>query len=147
MRHIYLADDDVDDQLFFQEALKEVKFPTELTVAKDGNALMETLDHGVTEAPPPHVIFLDLNMPLKNGFECLREIRETPKLKNIPVIIFSTSNNADAIDLTYSLGANYYVCKPSSHKLLIKAIDTLLGLELWGTNTQIQKEKFVLSIN
>lgn len=145
MKHIFLADDDVDDQLIFQEALKDIKIPTELTVAKDGMELMAALEETET-APPPYVIFLDLNMPLKNGFECLEEIRQTPKLKNIPVVIFSTSCNAGAIDKTYSLGANYYVCKPSSHKLLIKAIETLLELELWGTNKQIQKEKFVLSI-
>lgn len=107
--------------------------------------LMATLEETKT-APPPCVIFLDLNMPLKNGFECLKEIRQTQKLKNIPVIIFSTTSNPDAIDQTYLLGANYYVCKPLSHKLLIKAIETLLELELWGTNKQIQKEKFVLSI-
>jgi CheY-like chemotaxis protein len=145
MKHIFLADDDEDDQLFFQEALKEIKFPTKLTLANNGIELMAALDKTVP-APQPYVIFLDLNMPLKNGFECLKEIRETPKLKSIPVIIFSTTSNGSAIDKTYSLGANYYVCKPSSHTLLIKAIETLLEFELWGKTKQIQKENFVLSL-
>jgi CheY-like chemotaxis protein len=95
---------------------------------------------------PPHEIFLDLNLPVINGIKCLKEIRQTPKLKNIPVVIFSTSCNAGAMDLTYSLGADYYGCKRLCHKQWIKVIETLLELERRETNKQIQKEKFLLLI-
>ena len=112
MKNIFLADDDADDRDFFEDALKEVNIKTELTLVKDGVELMTTLEETVTEPPPPHVIFLDLNMPRKNGYECLKEIRETPKLKNIPVVIFSTTSNEHTIEKTYSLGANCYVRNP-----------------------------------
>ncbi len=148
MKKIFLADDDSDDRDFFEEALKELNVPTQLTVAKDGVELMATLEKFVTiPPPPPHVIFLDLNMPHKNGFECLEEIRKNPKLKDIPVAIFSTTSSENAVDTTYSLGANCYICKPTSHKLLIKAIETVLSLELWLDNQKLPIEKFVLKIS
>ena len=147
MKTVFLSDDDPDDCLFFEEALKEVSLSTELTVSNDGVELMSTLEGIVTrEPPPPHVIFLDLNMPRKNGFECLKEIRENPKMKNIPVVIFSTTANENAIETTYSLGANCYICKPRSHQLLKKAIETVLALNLWEQNLRLPKEKFVLTI-
>ncbi len=145
IKTIMLADDDADDCTFFEDALKEVSIATELTVAKDGAALMTSLEENVP--PPPHVIFLDLNMPRKNGFECLKEIRETPKLKKIPVVIFSTTASENAVEKTYSLGADCYICKPNSHKLLIKAIETVLALNLWENKPQLSREKYVLAIS
>ena len=66
---VYLADDDADDRLLFEEALMEISYDVILTTAKNGEQLMGILDQNTP--PPPHLIFLDLNMPLKNGFECL----------------------------------------------------------------------------
>ncbi len=146
MKNIFLVDDDADDRMFFEEALKEISTETELTTANDGIELMTTLEENVTAPPPPHVIFLDLNMPRKNGFECLKEIRETRKLENIPVVIFSTSANENSIEKTYSLGANCYIRKPTSHKLLIKAIETVLAFNFWEQNQQLPRDKFVLVI-
>lgn len=147
MKSIFLADDDADDRLFFEEALEEVSFAAELTIAKDGVELMTALEEIVTdEPPPPHVIFLDLNMPRKNGIECLKEIRENPKTKNIPIVIFTTTANENTIESTYTLGANCYICKPGSHQLLKRAIETVLALNLWEQNQLLPKEKFVLNI-
>jgi CheY-like chemotaxis protein len=99
----------------------------------------------LTAHPPPDVIFLDLNMPFKNGLECLKEIRETPKFKEIPVVIFSTTSNNDVVDITYRQGANYYICKPRSFPLLVKVIETVLSLEMWQS-PQPLKEKYLLAI-
>ena len=147
MKTIFLADDDADDREFFEEALKEIDIETELTTVKDGAELMTTLVEHVTDPPPPHVIFLDLNMPRKSGIECLKEIRETPKLKNIPVVIFSTSAYPNAVETTYTLGANCYICKPNSHQLLKKTIETILLLNFWEKNQQLPKEEFLLAIS
>jgi CheY-like chemotaxis protein len=144
MKIIFLADDDPDDRMFFEDALKEITIPTHLTVSNHGLELMSNLET-VAEPPPPHVVFLDLNMPFKNGFECLREIRNTPKLKDIPVVIFSTTASDDAVNKTYEQGANYFICKPRSFQLLVKAIKTILTLDMWQA-PQPPKEKFVLSI-
>ena len=144
MKNIFLAEDDADDRMFFEDALKKVTVLTQLTLSNDGLELMSNLET-VTEAPPPHIVFLDLNMPFKDGFQCLQEIRNTPKLKEIPVVIFSTTASDDAVNKTYEQGANYYICKPRSFKLLVKAIETVLTLEMWQA-PQPPKEKFVLSI-
>src|SRR5688500_8306614 len=109
-KSIFLADDDADDCTLFKDALKEVCAGTKLTTASDGEELMDILIE--TVPPPPDVIFIDLNMPRKNGFECLEEIKHSQKLKNIPVVIFSTSSQQDTINKVYDQGAHYYICKP-----------------------------------
>ena len=146
VKTIFLADDDADDRIFFEEALLDVNQPTTLTTATDGAELMDNLEKTVNKPPPPHLIFLDLNMPRKNGFECLREIRETPRLKDIPVVIFSTSSNQGEIDTTFSLGANCYVRKPNSHKNLVATIENVLALDLWNLKMQLPREQFVLAV-
>ena len=85
--HIVLADDDNDDCLLFEEALNELLLPNQLTVVNDGEQLMLYLHENTTQLPG--VLFLDLNIPRKNGIECLAEIKEDPELKNLPVVIFS----------------------------------------------------------
>lgn len=144
MKNIFLAEDDADDRMFFEDALKEIDIPTQLTLANNGLELMSNLET-LTTHPPPHVIFLDMNMPFKNGLECLKEIRATPKLKDIPVVIFSTTANNDTVNTTYEHGANYYICKPSSFPLLVKIIETVLTLEMWQTR-HTPKEKYVLQL-
>jgi len=140
MRNIFLAEDDADDRMFFEDALKQLTIPTQLTLSSDGLELMSNLETVI-----PDVIFLDLNMPRKNGFQCLEEIRNTPKLKDIPIVIFSTTANDDAVNKTYQLGANYYICKPHSFELLVKAIETVLTLEML-LKPQPPKRKFILTI-
>jgi len=140
MKNIFLADDDADDRMFFEDALKQVPILTQLTLSTDGLELLSNLETTI-----PDVIFLDLNMPRKNGLQCLEEIRNTPKLQDIPIVIFSTTVNDDAVNKTYKLGANYYICKPPSFELLVKAIETVLTLEMW-LKPRPPKEKFILTI-
>jgi CheY-like chemotaxis protein len=144
MTNILLAEDDADDRMFFEDALKLIPIHTQLTVANNGLELMNTLN-AMTEPPPPHVIFLDLNMPLKNGFQCLQEIRDNPELKGIPVVIFSTSANDDAVDRAYQHGANHYIRKPLSFSLLVKTIEMVLKLNM-RQDRQPPKNEFVLAI-
>lgn len=84
--HILLADDDTDDCLFFKDALEELALSVTLTTVRDGVELMRHLSTQVL----PDVIFLDLNMPRKNGYECLTEIKLNAKLATIPVVVYST---------------------------------------------------------
>jgi CheY-like chemotaxis protein len=118
--NILLADDDIDDCLFFKEALKEFSLPTQLTVVHDGQQLMQLLTNETNELP--HVLFLDLNMPRKNGFECLSEIKLDKKLEQLPVIIYSTSFHRKIANMLYETGANYYISKPSEISKLKKAV-------------------------
>jgi CheY-like chemotaxis protein len=142
-KNIFLADDDMDDCLLFEDALKEVHWETSLTMANDGQELMKKLSDQAFSRPD--VIFLDLNIPRKNGFECLKEIKESQQLRAIPVVIFSTSSQPEAIHRVYEQGADYYICKPGSFALLIKAISKVLSINWEIENERPPIEKFLLS--
>ena len=118
--NILLADDDRDDCLFFKEAIDELSIPATLTMVNDGEQLMQHLETNAENLPD--ALFLDLNMPRKNGFECLTEIKKHPILKDLPVIIHSTSYNVDIANQLYNTGANYYICKPSDFEELKNTI-------------------------
>ena len=123
-KHIYLADDDNDDRAIFADALKQVDNSIILTQAEDGEQLMEILY--VPPTPLPNIIFLDLNMPKRNGFECLKEIRNHQDLKDLNVIVFTTSNNPQNIETALELGASFYAVKPTTFDGLKKLIDNFL---------------------
>ncbi len=125
--NILLADDDIDDCNFFKEALKEFPLATDLTTVHDGEQLMKHLTYQKNELP--HVLFLDLNMPRKNGFECLSEIKLNRKLDQLPVIMYSTSFELEVVNLLYKNGAQHFIRKPSDLSHFIKLIQqTLTGI-------------------
>lgn len=123
-RSIFLADDDDDDCLFFKEALDELPVSVKLTTVNDGEQLMKMLSKIVGELPP--LLFLDLNMPRKNGFQCLTEIKQDERLKQLTVIIFSTSYQQDVADLLYNNGAYYFIHKPAAFEDLKKVIHRVI---------------------
>ncbi len=123
-RSIFLADDDDDDCLFFKEALEELHVSVKLTTVHDGEQLMKLLSKLVGELPP--LLFLDLNMPRKNGFQCLNEIKQDERLKKLTVIIFSTSYQKDVADLLYNNGAHYFIHKPAAFEELKKVIQRVI---------------------
>lgn len=121
---IFYADDDIDDLDFFKEVTTEIN--ESVCLFEEGDKLLQTLHN-----PPPQasVIFLDLNMPVKSGFDVLREIKSTSTTENIPVIIFTTSINPNDIELSKKLGANLYIRKPASISALRKAINHVLSID------------------
>ncbi len=123
---IFYTDDDPDDQELFRDVINEMDSNLDLYIQNDGAELITLLDN-----PPPHpqLIFLDLNMPVKNGIEVLKEIRETERLRDFPVVIFSTSDDENAIQTTRELGANFYITKPTSYNLLKKAIAYTIAID------------------
>ena len=140
--NILLADDDHDDCAFFVEALKEIPVDAHFTAVHDGMQLMETLQ---SARSLPDVVFLDLNMPLKNGFECLSEIMTNDRLKNLPVIILSTSYDFKEVDRVYEGGAHYYIRKPSQFMQLKKVIQQGLAIVENNDVKQPKRQDFVLS--
>ena len=113
--NILLADDDTDDCLFFKEAISGLIPPAIFTAVHDGEQLMQLLTGESYKLP--HILFLDLNMPRKNGFECLSEIKHNKQLDKLPVVIFSTSFEQEVVNLLYNNGAQYFIRKPSEFKL------------------------------
>ena len=143
MHHnILLADDDLDDCIFFKDALEDLQISATLLTVNDGEQLMNLLSAKSDDFP--NALFLDLNMQRKSGFECLSEIKLIDKLKQIPVIIFSTSLNMEVVDLLYQKGAHYYIRKPQAYDELKKII--LEAVTLTSQNKLIQptKDKFIL---
>ena len=124
--NILLADDDADDCSFFQQALKELPIASKLVTVNDGDQLMKYLAENTEHLP--HVLFLDINMPRKSGMECLSEIRQNEKLKNLPVVMFSTSNSWDTINLLFKSGANVYIHKPNDFAQLKQVIHHALPI-------------------
>lgn len=140
-KHIFYTDDDEDDQELFRGALTEVDNSKVLTIADDGDTLLQLLE---SPPPSPQIIFLDLNMPRKNGFEVLEVVRSSAKLKDYPVVVFSTSSDPTAIEKTRQLGANMFVIKPRSYKGIKKAIEVCLNTD-W-TDFEAKPENYVLRL-
>ncbi|MDZ7700365.1 MAG: response regulator [Deltaproteobacteria bacterium] len=134
---ILMADDDADDYLFLEEAIKAAGIPGNLSRVSDGEELMDyLLQQGLfaerMDAPMPKVIFLDLDMPKKTGFEALGEIRSHPRLKEIPIIVYTTSGDDMNIRKCYDAGANSYIQKPSSFEGMI---DMMTDVAAYWTRT------------
>jgi CheY-like chemotaxis protein len=130
--NVLLADDDTDDRFLFDKALMEIPIATHLTTVHDGEQLMDYLSDNSENLP--HILFLDLNMPRKTGFECLCEISENEKLKDLSVVIFSTSYPQDKsyelgmINNLFKLGARVYIRKPGDFEQLKKTIQHALPM-------------------
>lgn len=140
-KHIILAEDDEDDSQFFEEAIRSLAPKPTFMRARDGVELTNILQK-LTELPD--LIFLDLNMPRKNGAQCLTEIRKQKKLKNLPVVVLSTSCSPDIINSMYESGANLYVQKPSDIRIWKNVIAKVLGLD-WNIQTPFSiRENFTL---
>ena len=141
--NVLLADDDEDDRLFFREAFKEIKIRTKVMTFNDGEELMDHLNNNGHELP--HILFLDLNMPRKNGIECLQEIKRTDSLKDIPVAIYSTSASEEDIEETFVKGANVYIKKPNDFGTLKKILEEVITIN-WQYNTSgLNRDTFLLN--
>jgi CheY-like chemotaxis protein len=130
---ILLADDDEGDQLLFKEAMGALYINHRLHIVNNGMQLMDYLKE--QNVILPHLIFLDLNMPRKNGLECLKEIRSDERFKDISIAVYSTSAAEKDIEETFFNGANVYIKKPNNFtilkQLLCKAVKaTYLQQEL-----------------
>lgn len=123
--HLLLADDDIDDCDFFQEAIDEIGRIT-LSVLNDGVELMNFLLNDPINHP--NLIFLDLNMPRKSGMECMQEIKAIKSLKDIPIIIYSTSLDRAVVDCLYSMGAHHYIQKPGEFANIKKVVEKAIAL-------------------
>ena len=127
---IVVADDDADDRMLINDAFEECEIGNPVCFVYDGEELMEYLRRvgpydKLKGTPYPGLILLDLNMPRKDGVTALREIRSDPDLRNIPVVILTTTKTDDAVDQIYGLGANSFITKPMTFENLCEAISVL----------------------
>ncbi len=124
---VLVADDDPDDQLLIKDALSEVRPAVQVDFVSDGMELLEYLRRegpyvDKLDEPPPRLVLLDLNMPVKDGREALFEIKSDPAFWRTPIVIFSTSTAQIDIRRAYQLGANSFISKPSSFDRLVEIV-------------------------
>ena len=127
---ILMADDDEDDRMFAQDALVEARLANHIDFVEDGEELMDFLRHrgkyeNGNSPTRPGLILLDLNMPRKDGREALKEIKADPKLRQIPVVVLTTSKAQEDIFRTYDLGVSSFITKPVSFEGLVDIMKTL----------------------
>lgn len=142
--NIVLADDDEDDRMFFKEVIDEVAMQTKLSLFKNGQELMDYLM--LPNIVLPSLIFLDLNMPIKNGLQSLTEIRAQQRFKDIVVAIYSTSSSEQDIEDTFVRGANIYINKPNNFSKLTEVIEKVLNLNWQYFTNNLNKENFLYRI-
>ena len=115
MVNIYIAEDDYDDFLLLKEGINEVLPKFNIKHTTNGKSFLDSIQNN----EDIDLIFLDLNLPRKNGIDCLIELRQQKALDNVPVIIYSTSSDFEHIDRCYKNGCTLYLVKPSSYNHLV----------------------------
>lgn len=138
---VYLIDDDEDEYLLFQQAIKELKIDVEVTYINNCGEMLDLLDKGHI----PDLLFLDLNMPQIGGRECVKKIREKLKDK-LSIIIYSTSKYPPDVEGTHKDGANLYVIKPNSFEGLMKTLKGVFSID-WKQQFYLpSKDKFLFQL-
>jgi CheY-like chemotaxis protein len=138
-----MADDDEDDRFFFARALHGIAIPTQLKPVEDGEVLMNYLSASPKNIPD--ILFLDINMPRKNGLECLIEVKASKSIADFPVIIYSTALTESVADVFYQKGAHYYMRKPDLSELT-KQLQWILTRLVSGNLERVTRDKFVLGM-
>ena len=141
---ITLADDDEDDRLFFTDAFDEIKINTVVNTVKNGKELLNYLEHPNTILP--NIIFLDLNMPILNGIDCLKEIKKNARFNDIAIAIYSTSSSEQDVENTFVLGANIYIKKPNNFNELKKILSEVVVINWQYYTNDLNKDNFLLRL-
>jgi CheY-like chemotaxis protein len=139
-RTILIVDDDKEDVLWLTEVIRDINPSYLCRFEQDEVAALRFMK----SSPAPDLVFLDLNMPLKNGIECLRDIHNYNLLPGTPIVIYSTAANIKEIDLAYKYGAARYIVKPNNEKQLKCFVEQALSVIDRHLNEKIDKAEFVL---
>ncbi|WP_372752519.1 response regulator [Mariniflexile sp.] len=142
--NIVLVDDDEDDRMLFSEALEEISLKTSLSLFKHGQELLDYLFQPNIQLPS--LIFLDINMPIVNGMQCLTEIRSKPELKDLFIAMYSTSSSDKDIEESFQKGANIYINKPSCFIKLCEIVEKTLKINFINHASQLNKENFIFRV-
>lgn len=139
---ILIAEDDAEDRMLLKEALEENHLRNLVFFVENGEELMDYLHHeghykDKDKYPMPGLILLDLNMPKKDGREALKEIKEDPELKHLPVVVLTTSKAEEDIIKTYDLGVSSFITKPVTFAGLVEMVKTLA--EYWLDLVELPK--------
>jgi len=132
--NIILAEDDIDDQNIFQIALEEIDSSIQTQFVSNGKQLLHLL-----QTHKPDLLFLDLEMPYKNGLECLLEIKNDPQLEKIPVVVFSSTTKPSNIQAAYEMGAHLFFIKPPIYSDYLTSIKAIFKLN-WEEPDMVREQ-------
>jgi CheY-like chemotaxis protein len=136
---IFYIDDDPDDLYLFTSIAEELGEQIKVFTVAD------ILVHALETAPShPSIVLVDLNMPIKNGLEIMKEVRAYPRLRNLPFIIYSTANDSGSIMRARALGATMYIIKPASVNKIKDLIKFMLTFD-WSTH-EVSYDNFLVSL-
>ncbi len=140
---IIVVDDDNEEGVLFSEKIKELNLPHAIYTATSCSALFDML----AQNPLPHVIFMDINMPLPNGHECVKRLKAHPQYGHIPVIMYSISAAEQDIETSYAAGAHYYVVKPYAPQNLSHTLKRALTPDWRKPQPVAKREEFVIDVS
>jgi len=140
--NIILAEDDLDDRLFFTAAFKKLKMQHSLTICEDGDELMNSLAAAETL---PHIIFLDISMPGKSGMQCLKELRANERFRNLTIAIYSSYADARHQEEAFLAGANVYIRKTNDVATLQKILCEVIYINWQYVMDGLNKENFIMA--
>lgn len=143
--HIILTDDDGDEFELFKDAFDSLNVKHKLDYFRNGRELMDFLNNEDNEVPD--ILFLDLNMPVMSGIECLHEIRANKRFKSMPIAIYSTSSSEKDQEDTFMGGANIYIKKPDSFEDMKRIIRHVLKVSWQFHTSSLNMDTFILSIS
>jgi len=141
---VLVAEDDPDDCLLVREAWEENRLVSVLRFVSDGEELTDYLRRSgryalPAPAPRPDLILLDLNMPRKDGREALKEIKSDPALRQIPVVVLTTSQSEEDVSRSYDLGVNSFIVKPAAFDKIVELVRELNTY--WFETVELAREK------
>jgi CheY-like chemotaxis protein len=135
---VIFTDDDEDDLEFFRQALEKLETPTNLNTFRDCDKMMKFLERK-KDTPSPDIIFLDINIPKKDGLTCLMELRSKPRFQKVPIIMFTTSLRPLDVQQSYIKGANLYIKKPSGFNELVTTMQKLFSKQWIGRLMKMER--------
>lgn len=120
---VLIVDDDADDRMFLEQALRQIGYTQHIEFLEDGEELMDYLTR--PDSDLPNLVILDLNMPRKNGLQALQEIKANPQLRRLPVVVLTTSSADEDVSRSYDLGGNSFITKPFNFNRLVEMMRAL----------------------
>lgn len=133
---VVLAEDNLEHCFFFKQALREVAPSAQFTEVHDGEKLLQLLRSFL-----PDLLFLDLNMPCRDGMQCISEIREDRTYDALPIIVFTIARRNNSIQAAYGFGANLYFVKPNEYSELVSSLKLILSMD-WSDPKAIREKHF-----
>jgi len=139
---VVLVDDDSDDRLIFEDAFSKLKIKSNLVQFQNGLEAIQYFEKEDTKVP--HIIFLDLNMPIMTGIEALQILRKDKKYRNVPIAIYSTSNAESDKEATLVSGANIYITKPNDYSKLKQVLESVMKIQWQYNSSELRMDTFVM---